>query len=108
MAAARRIRPHQGARTALRQGLAKPRRGRIPQDQRAAGRQHSLRRGEEADGTCEGRRPAGRRLPRTQGGAGVSKLITREVLLGYIEDALDDEMTAHIEQELRKSETLRN
>lgn len=38
----------------------------------------------------------------------MSKLITREVLLGYIEDALDDEMTAHIEQELRKSETLRN
>lgn len=38
----------------------------------------------------------------------MSKLITREVLVGYLEDALDDEETAHIEQELRKSESLRN
>lgn len=38
----------------------------------------------------------------------MSKLITREVLVGYLEDALDDDETAHIEQELRKSEALRN
>jgi hypothetical protein len=38
----------------------------------------------------------------------VSKLITREVLVGYLEDALSDDETAQIEQELRKSESLRN
>jgi len=38
----------------------------------------------------------------------VSKLITREMLVGYLEDALDDAETAEIEQALRGSESLRN
>ncbi len=38
----------------------------------------------------------------------MSKLITREMLVGYLEDALDDAETAEIEQALRGSESLRN
>lgn len=38
----------------------------------------------------------------------MSKLITRETLVGYLEDALDDAETAEIEQALRGSESLRN
>jgi hypothetical protein len=37
----------------------------------------------------------------------MSIVITRELLLGYIEDALDEPQMAHIEQNLRDSEPLR-
>ena len=38
----------------------------------------------------------------------MSKLVSREMLVSYLEDALDDAETAQIEQALRTSESLRN
>ena len=38
----------------------------------------------------------------------MTKLIGREMLLAYLDDALDEAETAHVEQALRRSESLRN
>src|SRR5262249_10335946 len=61
----RRLRAPESDRTALRQRLGQPRRGRLLEHHGAASGQLSLRRREETNGTHPRRRLARRRVPRT-------------------------------------------
>ena len=91
-------------------GLGQPRRGGVLEDQRAAGGQLSVCRRQEADGAYPRSRLAGGRVPGIVAGEpGNTHMteITRAQLHAYLEDTLNDQETARVEQALRDSEPLR-